>query len=125
MVNRECDRASRWDTLVSHRRETWGVGGQKLFKVTATHHETGGLGDRSGFVRHRHPEQDLDVTVDVTCSQRLDDHPSSRAMHRQLQATLTDDAHRRWHLSEALQRLPRDQASDLHEPSKAFNVLES
>ncbi len=46
-------------------------------------------------------------------------------MHRQLQATLTDDAHRRWHLPEALQWLPREQASDLHEPSKAFNVLES
>ncbi len=50
---------------------------------------------------------------------------TSRARHRQLQATLTDDAHRRWHLPEALQWLPREQASDLHEPSKAFNVLES
>jgi len=46
-------------------------------------------------------------------------------MYCKLQAALTDDAHRRWHVAEALQRLAGDQGSYLDEASKAFDVLES
>jgi len=45
-------------------------------------------------------------------------------MHRDFKAALTDDAHRRWHLAEALEWLSRDQASYLDEASNAFDVLE-
>ncbi len=63
--------------------------------------------------------------VDVTCSQRLEDHSPTWPMYCKLQATLPNDAHRRWRLPEALQRLPGDQGSYLDEASKAFGVGES
>jgi len=46
-------------------------------------------------------------------------------MYCKLQAALTDDAHRRRHLAEALQRLAGDQGSYIDEASKTFDVLES
>lgn len=101
------------------------MSGEELFEVAAAQHETGGRRVRPCFIRHSHAEQDLDVPVDVTCSQRLEDHSPTWPMYCKLPATPPNDAHRRWRLPEALQRLPGDQGSYLDEASKAFGVGES